>query len=80
MTEPKYIISTTLDTSGMVCPKPLLYAKKALGKLKSQEILQVICTDPSSVIDFAVFTNKTQNKLLDSWQLDDKYFFLLQKV
>lgn len=70
----------TLDTSGLICPLPLLKAKQKLNELASGQIIQVISTDPSSVIDFKVFTEVTAHKLLEANQQIDKYYFLIEKA
>ena len=44
-----------LDTSGLICPLPILKAKKAMAKLGRGDVLLVIATDPGSVADFEVF-------------------------
>ncbi len=46
---------TVLDTSGMFCPIPVLKAKKAIAPMKPGDILEIIATDPSAVLDFDVF-------------------------
>jgi len=69
-----------LDTSGLVCPLPLLKTKQALGQLKPGQILKVISTDPSSVIDFKVFTEVTTHKLLQTEQQNTYYYFLIEKA
>ncbi len=68
-----------VDTSGLICPLPLLKAKEQLSQMQSGQVLEVICTDPSSVIDFKVFTEVSANKLLLSYQQQDKFFFLIEK-
>lgn len=68
-----------VDTSGLICPLPLLKAKEQLSQMQSGQVLEVICTDPSSLIDFKVFTEVSANKLLLSYQQQDKFFFLIEK-
>ncbi len=38
----------TLDVRGYVCPHPQLYTKKALEKMKQDELLEVYFDNPSS--------------------------------
>ena len=40
---------TTLDASGLNCPLPILKTKKALNKMESGQILEVISTDAGSI-------------------------------
>jgi tRNA 2-thiouridine synthesizing protein A len=69
----------TIDTTGLLCPMPLLKAKEQLKLMQVGQVLEVICTDPSSIIDFKVFTEVGSNKLLQSKQSNEKYYFLIEK-
>lgn len=69
-----------LDTSGLNCPLPILKTKKALNKMSSGEILEVITTDAGSVKDLESFCNQTGNKLLKSEEVVGKYFFTIEKT
>lgn len=41
-----------LDVQGLLCPLPVLKAKKALRQMASGEKIEVITTDPGAVADF----------------------------
>jgi tRNA 2-thiouridine synthesizing protein A len=69
----------TADLSGLSCPLPILRAKKALAPMQSGELLQVICTDPATPIDFAAFCRQTGNELVEQWQDAEKFLFLIRK-
>ena len=43
-----------LDARGLVCPMPLLKAKRALNAMEVGQRLQVLSTDQGSVRDFRV--------------------------
>lgn len=58
---------------------PLLKAKKALNEMASEQLLQVIATDPGSVRDFEVFARQSGNELVDHYIEEGKYFYLLRK-
>lgn len=58
-------IQKELDARGLLCPLPILKAKKALSEMHSGEILRVLATDPGSVRDFQAFARQTGNDLLD---------------
>ena len=53
-----------LDARGLLCPLPILRAKKALAALVSGEVLKVVSTDPGSMRDFKAFAKQTGNDLL----------------
>jgi len=73
-------MTTTLDTTGMNCPLPILKAKKALKDLGAGDVLEVISTDPGSVKDFDSFCRTTGNELMESDAGDDGvYKFMIKK-
>jgi TusA-related sulfurtransferase len=53
-----------IDTRGLSCPLPILRAKKALGQMRSGEVLKVVATDPGSTRDFRAFARQTGNELV----------------
>ncbi len=69
-----------LDTSGLNCPLPILKTKKALQKMDSGKILEVISTDAGSVKDLEAFCNQTGNKLVSTIEDGGKYVFTIEKV
>ena len=68
-----------LDVKGLNCPMPLLRAKIVLGELESDELLLVLATDPSSVMDFEAFCDKTGHALLAHDEVDGVFRFLLRR-
>ncbi|MBP7484216.1 MAG: sulfurtransferase TusA family protein [Aquabacterium sp.] len=62
-------IHKELDARGLICPLPILKAKKALSDMHSGEVLKVLATDPGSVRDFQAFARQTGNDLLDQQAL-----------
>lgn len=56
----------TLDLSGLLCPLPVLKARKRLKAMAPGEILRVIATDPMSAIDMPHFCNEQGHELLGS--------------
>jgi TusA-related sulfurtransferase len=54
-----------LDTRGLLCPLPILKAKKALADMQSGQVLKVVATDPGSMRDFQAFARQTGNELVE---------------
>lgn len=54
----------TLDVSGLLCPLPVLRARKALERMQAGQVLRVIATDPMSAIDMPHFCNEQGHTLL----------------
>ena len=55
----------TLDLSGLLCPLPVLKARKRLESMPPGAILKVIATDPMSAIDMPHFCNEQGHALLE---------------
>ncbi|MBI5448346.1 MAG: sulfurtransferase TusA family protein [Gammaproteobacteria bacterium] len=68
-----------LDALALVCPLPLLYAKRKLKTMAVGEVLKVITRDPSSVIDFRTYTSVSGHVLLSYEEKDSVFVFYVQK-
>ncbi len=53
-----------LDCKGLSCPMPMLKTKKALQKLSSGQILEVLSTDPGSKNDIPSMCKKEGHEFL----------------
>lgn len=73
-------VDKQLDASGLTCPLPLLKAKQALNEMTAGMVLEVVCTDPGSVRDFAVFSKQSGNELLKSEEAEGHYTYWLRKA
>ena len=68
-----------LDATGLLCPMPLLKAKRALNAMASGEKLRVTATDHGSGRDFQVFAEQSGHILLASDEANGIYVHILQK-
>jgi tRNA 2-thiouridine synthesizing protein A len=73
------VIDQELDTSGLMCPLPLLRLKKALAGMGSGQIVRVRATDPASVLDFGVYLEQTGHDLLEYAIDAGAHLFLIRK-
>ena len=69
----------TLDLSGLLCPLPVLRARKRLLSMPSGAILKVIATDPMSAIDMPHFCNEQGHALLDQQQDGPALIFRIRR-
>ena len=53
----------TLDLSGLLCPLPVLKARKKLNDMASGAVLVVIATDPMAAIDIPHFCSEQGHPL-----------------
>ncbi len=68
-----------LDLSGLLCPLPVLKARKRLEIMGSGEILKVIATDPMSVTDMAHFCNEQGHTLLEQSTTSQGLIFRIRR-
>jgi len=57
---------STLDARGLICPMPILRARKSLAALKAGQTLEVLATDPGAIPDFEAFCRTTGHDLLEA--------------
>jgi tRNA 2-thiouridine synthesizing protein A len=71
---------TTLDATGLLCPLPVLKARRSLKSVAPGGILEVLATDPGASKDFVHFCQTTGCELLESGERPDGVLrFLLKK-
>ncbi len=68
-----------LDTRGLLCPLPILKAKKALAELASGDLLKVVSTDPGSMRDFQAFARQTGNELVSQDSANGEFVHVLKR-
>ena len=66
MNEVNAEVTVTLDATGLLCPLPVLKARRALKPLLPGAVLEVLATDPGALRDFEHFCTTTGCTLLDS--------------
>ena len=70
---------STLDLSGLLCPLPVLKARKHLEAMPRGAILKVIATDPMSAIDMPHFCNEQGHTLLDQQRDGPAFIFRIRR-
>jgi TusA-related sulfurtransferase len=68
-----------VDATGLVCPMPLLKAKRALNGMEGGQRLRVLATDQGSVRDFQVFAEQSGHQLLETTESDGVFIHILEK-
>jgi len=69
-----------LDTTGLLCPLPVLKAAKRLRGMAPGTILKMVADDPAAVIDVPHFCNEQGYALTSSDDEDGVQTFLIQKT
>ena len=68
-----------VDARGLICPLPILKAKKALAELQSGELLKVLSTDGGALRDFQAFAKQTGNELVEQTTEGDTTAHVLRR-
>ena len=55
-----------LDALGILCPLPVLKARKRLKALQSGQVLRVLADDPAAVIDMPHFCAEQGHELISA--------------
>lgn len=70
----------TLDCKGLSCPMPIIKLAKAMKKMPSGKVLQMIGTDPGSKEDVPKWCVKTGNQLLGTAEEGGANIFYIRKA
>lgn len=77
--KPTVSIDRDVDARGLNCPLPILRTKKALNDMKSGQVVRILATDPAAVRDFQAFAKQTGNELLEHFEKDGVFSFLMRR-
>ena len=70
----------SVDARGLLCPLPLLKARKALSEVEIGQVVEVLATDAGSLRDFSTFCDLSGNRLLLADAADGEYRYLIEKA
>lgn len=72
-------IDQKLDCKGLSCPMPIIKLAKAVKKMKSGEVLEMLVTDPGAKADVPAWCGKTGNIFLEQAEEDGTLKFYIKK-
>ncbi|RYE56431.1 MAG: sulfurtransferase TusA [Sphingobacteriales bacterium] len=75
----KFVIDKFLDTSGLLCPEPVMMLHKSVRELAAGEVIEVIATDPSTTRDIPKFCHFLGHELLDHEVREKDYVYYIRK-
>ncbi len=67
--KPSLVPNVTLDTSGLVCPGPVVEAKRIFNAMNAGEIMKLVSTCPSAKDEVATWCAATQNTLMETHKI-----------
>ncbi len=71
-----------LDARGLLCPLPVLKARKRLGALAPGAVLKVVADDPAAVVDMPHYCAESGHRLLaqQAGAADGELLFWIEKA
>lgn len=72
-------IDKILDTSGLLCPEPVMMLHKAVREITTGAIIKVIATDPSTTRDIPKFCLFLGHELLQQDSDEKTYTYIIKK-
>jgi len=69
-----------LDATGLLCPLPVLKARKRLAALDRGQVLRVLADDPAAVVDMPHFCAEQGHALLKMSLEGTPQIYLIQKL
>jgi tRNA 2-thiouridine synthesizing protein A len=73
-------IDTVLDTSGLICPEPVMLLHKSVRELSIGQIIEVIATDPATTRDIPKFCQFLGHELISQSNTNDvSYRYIIKK-
>jgi tRNA 2-thiouridine synthesizing protein A len=76
----KEVIDKFLDTSGLLCPEPVMMLHKAVRELLVGEVIQVVATDPSTQRDIPKFCHFLGHELIKQEEQSASYIYYIKKI
>jgi len=76
----KYHWDSELDSTGLLCPLPVLKIRKKLKEMQKGDILRVIADDPAAIVDIPHYCHESGDKILRQDVSDEEQIYLLMKM
>lgn len=73
-------MSEHLDATGLLCPLPVLKARKRLMGLSSGSELHVLTDDPAAIVDMPHFCNEAGHTLVNSQEQGAAMLWVIRKA
>lgn len=67
-----------LDAQGLLCPLPVLKARKRLQAMQTGQVLRLIATDPAAVVDVPFFCTQAGHTLIETANEGDAQVYYIR--
>mgnify|MGYP001598700663 CR=1 FL=1 len=73
-------MSHKLDVRGLVCPLPVLRARKAIASVPKGALLEILVTDPMAPTDIAAFCQTAGHELVSTTEAGGTTTITIRRV
>ena len=77
---PNMTYDADLDAKGLLCPLPVLKARKRLQALTSGQVLRVLADDPAAIVDVPHFCAEAGHTLISTEDTNAGQFYFIKKA
>jgi len=77
---PTMTYDADLDAKGLLCPLPVLKARKRLQALASGQVLRVLADDPAAIIDVPHFCAEAGHTLVGTEDTNGGQLYFIKKA
>ncbi len=74
------LVTATLDTTGLICPEPVMMLHNQIRDANEGDIVKVVATDPSTQRDIPKFCSFLGHQLLQQEHTEQSYIYYIRKV
>lgn len=68
-----------IDATGLLCPLPVLKARKRLSQMQTGQVLRLLASDPMAVVDVPHFCNEAGHEFQEMAELDGTRAYLIRR-
>ena len=72
-------VDETLDTTGLLCPLPVLKAAKRLRTMEPGAVLEMRANDPAAIVDVPHFCAEQGHEMLNATDEGDVHVYLIKR-
>ena len=76
----QFEVNHELDTSGLLCPEPVMMLHNKVRDMQPGDVVKVLATDPSTQRDIPKFCNFLDHELLQQSEDQQQYIYVIRKV
>ncbi|WP_211829463.1 sulfurtransferase TusA [Kistimonas asteriae] len=73
------VIDHVLDTTGLICPEPVMMLHGKVRDMGEGDVVEVIATDPSTQRDIPKFCAFLSHELIGNEAREKKFYYYIRK-